>query len=187
MTTTRKLIIGYKDYTNNTHNSYDIPEYVKLVIGDTNGIEYEPRNWIYLAINITTGETTSFHKRDGKTLAENFISGRENEFHLLECRIEEYLAGHDKIESHIIHKYIGTEFWVPDRNCNVAEITTDINISIGNTIFVCPYSSEYRTEYWKKTQFRNRLPIFSVAKEKDKFTTLPDKYDLRCLAELVVN
>lgn len=183
--THRKLIIGHYEDDTNKYDIYAIPGYVKLIIGDADGIEYEPRNPIYLAINITTGETTTFHTRDGKKPAEDFISGRENEFHLLECKIEEYLAGHDKIEPWITHKYIGTEFCSADRNCDMTEITTDLDIIIGDTVFVCPYLSKYRKQYYK--EFGTRLPEFQVSKEKEFFTTRANDYDFRGLAQLIVN
>ena len=183
---TRTLKIGYHDENTNKYDIYSIPEYIKLIIGDETGQPYEPKNYIYLAINIITGETNTFHTVDCRETAENYVSGRENDFHLLECKIDEYLAGHDKIESHIISKYEGNSMHCPEFGYGMAEITTElVDISSGDTVFVCPYLPKYRKQYYK--EFGTSLPDFAVTNEKDIFTSKPDEYELRGLAELEVN
>lgn len=187
MATNRTLKIGYRVNNTNIYDSYIIPEYVKLIIGDTNGIEYTTRNPIYLAINITTGETTSFHTRNGRAPAEEFITGREKEFHLLECEITEYLDGHNKIEPWIEYKYKGDEQCSPETNCYMdeIEIPDDLDIRIGDKVFVCSHSSKYYKDYY--TKYQSRGPDFTVAKTREFFTSNQDMYQLRGLAELKVD
>jgi len=187
MATNRTLKIGYRVNNTNKYDSYIIPEYVKLIIGDKDGIEYEPQDLIYLAINIITGETTSFHTRDGRASAEEYISGRETEFHLLKCRIEEYLDGHNKIEPWIEYKYKGDKECSPETNCDMdeIEIPDDLDIRIGDKVFVCSHSSKYYKDYY--TKYQSRGPDFTVAKTREFFTSNQDMYQLRGLAELVVN
>jgi len=169
----RTLKIGYREEDSNRYDIYSIPEYVKLIIGDETGQPYEPKNCIYLAINIITGETKSFHTVDGWETAEKYMSGREDDFHLLECKIDEYLAGHDKIESHIISKYEGNSMYGPEFGYCMTEITTElVDISIGDTVFVCPYLPKYRKQYYDN--FGTRLPDFQVDRKKDFFTSKPD-------------
>ena len=179
-----KFWIGYQVNDNNKYDNYNIPEYIKLIIDDR---DYDCRKRLYVAINIKTGESTTF-THDYEYTAKEFISGREQDFHLLECEIKKYIGGHDMIEDDIIRKYEGTEYYSSDNNCDSASIniTTDLDISIGDRIFICAYKREFRKQYYITNNYK-RLPDFQIDKNKEFFNSRPDEYDLRCLAELVVN
>lgn len=175
--------IGYRFDNYNKYDIYNIPEYIKLIIDDG---EFKCQKNLFVAINIKTGESTTF-SHDLEDTAKEFICGREQDFHLLKCNIEQYIGGHDMINSEIIKKYEGTEFSSPDRYCDMIsiDITTDLDISIGDKVFICAYTPKYRQQYY--TTNKKRLPDFQIDKNKEFFTTRPDEYDLRCLAELIVN
>jgi hypothetical protein len=179
-----KLWISYRFDDFNKYDIYNIPEYIKLIVDD-DGI-YDCQKNLYVAINIESGESITFtHGYQDK--AKEFISERESEYHLLKCNITDYIGGHNKIDPEIIRKYEGTELDSPDRNCDMIEMTisTELDINIGDKVFISAYTPEYQAEYYKAT--RSRLPKFQVSKDRTFFTTRPDVYDLRCLVELVVN
>lgn len=176
--------IGYRFDDYNKYNIYNIPEYIKLIIDDRN---FDCQKNLYVAINMKTGESTTF-THDYENTAKEFISGREQDFHLLQCEIQAYIGGHDMIDDDIIRKYEGTEFCSPDRDRDMTciDITTDQDISIGDKVFICAYTPKYREQYYITNNYK-RLPDFQINKNKDFFTTRQDEYDLRCLAELIVN